>query len=139
MAVYMVKPGTGNHSHVDMRGQRHLIQPGETFEAEPYQVENFLDKLEMVSPPDPPPPPPPVELQLQVREREDGEGFDVYNPVADKVLNTTPLTQTEAEELANVGATRKDMENPEDVEGGKGVHPRRGTKPKEPKPNPHKK
>ena len=123
MPKYMVLPKTGSHFHRHRGGPGVHLRPGDTFEAEPYEVANFLDKIKRLSPIEEPQPET-EERKLKIEERTNGLGYDVVNPVVKKTINSAPLLKEQAEELVDVSRRKERMEDTEDVGRREGFYSR---------------
>jgi len=128
MPRYKLKSGT-------YRNRRGKFYPGDVFEAEEFEVRNFLDLLERLDPPpeeqeqDSPKP----SIGLRLRHKGAGK-YDVIYEATGQPINDVLLSKEEAEALID---ERQDiLEGAEDMAGGDGVHLGWGTEPEADEPGP---
>jgi len=116
MPIWRVKSGK-YYRRGEVDGQTQLIChcPGDTFEAEEWEVKGVLSQLEMVTPPSPPPAPAPGLVKRGIEE-DQGDWFEVINPATGEPINDRPLTEEEADALINKEAGEENTAEDQDSE-----------------------
>jgi len=99
MAKYIVKSGA--HSRIE-NGKRISYQKGDVIEAIADELKPFMDKFELVGPPDPPPKMANPSKSLKAIHKGGGR-WNVINTESGKKINQNLLSRDEAQALINDG------------------------------------
>lgn len=121
MARYQKLPKSGKH-YFRRGGKMICVRPGETIEAEDYELGGFISTYKCLDPL-PPKPPEPEPTRALFAEHRGGGRWNVINKVTGKPINDDLLSKEEAESLVDKGL---EEEGEDDASRGDG-QPAAGT------------
>jgi hypothetical protein len=130
MPTYRLKSGT-----LKYEGKKY--HPGDTFEAQEFEMRFFLDTLERLDEPEEPEKDAPY-FGLRLRHKGAGK-YDVINEATGEPINDSLLDKEEAQALIEKemeAGTDAELEGTENVAGGDGLHPGWGAEPGPDEPGP---